>query len=165
MNMPQLDFEAVYEEHKGDVWKLVSRYLFTREDREDLFQEVFINIHKALPRFRGDSAVGTWIYRIAANSAVNHLKKRDRHRKAIKVLSTLRIIETEEPMVTDGTLLEKPLARLNPRQRMVVMLSDVEEKKLDEIAQILSLPLGTVKSTLHRAREILRKELVKHDRL
>jgi RNA polymerase sigma-70 factor (ECF subfamily) len=118
-----------------------------------------------LPRFRGDSAVGTWIYRIAANSAVNHLKKRDRHRKAIKVLSTLRIIETEEPVVTDEALLAKPLARLNPRQRMIVMLSDVEEKKLEEIAEILFLPLGTVKSTLHRAREILKKELMGHDRI
>jgi RNA polymerase sigma-70 factor (ECF subfamily) len=82
-----------------------------------------------------------------------------------QALSALRIIETEEPMVTDETLLEKPLARLNPRQRMIVMLADVEEKKLDEIAQLLSLPLGTVKSTLHRAREILKKELIKHDRL
>ena len=163
--MAQLDFEAVYSEHKENVWKLVSRYVFTREDREDLFQEAFINIHKALPRFRGDAAVGTWIYRIAVNSALNHLKKRDRHRKAIKVLSTLRIIETEEPVASDETLLEKPLARLNPRQRMIVMLSDVEEKKLEEISGLLSLPLGTVKSTLHRAREILKKELSRDDRL
>ncbi len=163
--MAQPDFSSVYEEHKGNVWKLVSRYVFTREDREDLFQEVFINVHKALPRFRGDSAVGTWIYRIAVNSAVNHLKKRDRHRKVIEVLSNLRLVETVEPERDEGASLEKPLAKLNPRQRMIVTLSDLEERKLEEIAQIMSLPLGTVKSTLHRAREILRKELSGHDKL
>jgi RNA polymerase sigma-70 factor, ECF subfamily len=163
--MVQLDFEAVYSEHKENVWRLVSRYVFTREDREDLFQEAFLNIHKALPRFRGEAAVGTWIYRITVNSALNHLKKRDRHKKAIQLLSTLRIIETEEPAAGDGAWLEKPLARLNPRQRMIVMLADVEEKKLEEIAQLMSLPLGTVKSTLHRAREILKKELNQNDRL
>ena len=163
--MAQLDFEAVYSEHKGNVWKLVSRYVFTREDREDLFQEAFINIHKALPRFRGEAAVGTWIYRITINSALNHLKKRDRHKKALQVLSALRIIETEEPAAGDEALLEKPLAKLNPRQRLIVMLSDVEEQKLEEIAQLMSLPLGTVKSTLHRARAILKKELSQDDRL
>jgi RNA polymerase sigma-70 factor (ECF subfamily) len=165
MYMAQLDFEAVYAEHKENVWKLVSRYVFSREDREDLFQEVFLNIHNALPRFRGDSSIGTWIYRVAANSAVNHLKKRDRRRKVINVLSSLRIIETEELPATNETALEKPLAKLNPRQRLIVILSDVEEKKLNEIAAIMGLPLGTVKSTLHRAREILKKELIKHDQL
>jgi RNA polymerase sigma-70 factor, ECF subfamily len=159
------DFESVYNEHKGTVWKLVSRYVFTREDREDLFQEIFINIHKALPRFRGDAALGTWIYRIAVNSAVNQLKKRERHKKVVQALSALRIIETEEPAAGEETSLEKPLAGLNPRQRMIVTLADVEERKLEEIAQLMSLPLGTVKSTLHRAREILKKELSRHDRL
>ena len=163
--MANLDFGAVYEEHKGNVWKLVSRYVFTREDREDLFQEVFINVHKSLPKFRGESAVGTWLYRIAVNSAVNHLKKRDRHRKVIEVLSGLRLVETVEPNLDEGSSLEGPLAKLNPRQRMIVTLSDIEEKKLDEIAQIMSLPLGTVKSTLHRAREVLRKELSGYDRI
>ena len=163
--MAQLDFAAVYGEHKENVWKLVSRYVFTREDREDLFQEAFINIHQALPRFRGEAAVGTWIYRITVNSALNQLKKRDRHKKVLRALSALRIIETEESAVGDAALLERPLAKLNSRQRMIVMLSDVEEKKLGEIAELLSLPLGTVKSTLHRAREILKKELNKNDRL
>ncbi len=163
--MAQTDFESVYEEHKANVWKLVSRYVFTREDREDLFQEVFINVHKALPRFRGESAVGTWLYRIGVNSAVNYLKKRDRQRKVVEVLSRLRLVDTAEPETGTGASLEKPLSKLKPRQRLIVTLSDIEEKKLEEIAEIMSLPLGTVKSTLHRAREILRKELSGYDRL
>ncbi|MBN3033630.1 MAG: sigma-70 family RNA polymerase sigma factor [Candidatus Saganbacteria bacterium] len=163
--MAGLDFETVYQEHKGNIWSLVSRYVFTAEDREDLFQEVFINVHRALPRFRGESAVGTWLYRIAVNTAVNQLKKRDRHRKVIEVLSGLRLIEAEEPAAGAGFSLERPLARLSPRQRMVVTLSDIEEKKLEEIAALMALPLGTVKSTLHRAREILKKELSAYDRL
>lgn len=163
--MGQLDFTQVYAEHKERVWQLISRYVFSREDREDLFQEVFLNVHKALPKFRGEAAVATWLYRITVNTAINYLKKRDRHRTVITVLSSLRIIETEEPIIAEATALEKPLRKLNPRQRLVLILSDVEEKKLEEIAEVTGLPLGTVKSTLHRAREAVKKELMKNDRI
>jgi RNA polymerase sigma-70 factor (ECF subfamily) len=160
--MAQLDFEAVYAEHKGNVWKLVSRYVFTREDREDLFQEVFLGVHKALPRFRGESSVGTWLYRITVNTAVTFLKKRDRHKIAIRILSGLRMLETEEILEKEEARLEGPLKKLNPLQRMVLVLSDVEEKKLSEIAEIMKVPVGTVKSNLHRARKMVEKEVRKN---
>jgi RNA polymerase sigma-70 factor (ECF subfamily) len=160
-----MDFTQIYNENKENVWKLVSRYVFAREDREDLFQEVFLNIHKALPRFRGEASVSTWLYRVTANTAINYLKRRDRHRRIVDVLANLRIVEAEEPTEMEAGSLERPLAKLNPRQRMVLILSDVEEKKLEEISEIMGLPVGTVKSNLSRAREVVKKELMKIDRI
>jgi RNA polymerase sigma-70 factor, ECF subfamily len=156
--MNELDFDVVYDECKGKVWSLVSRYVSLRQDKEDLFQEVFIKIHRALPRFRGEASVETWIYRIVANTSINYLNKRNRYKKLKEVLSTLRFVEDEVDVEIDESLF-KPLEKLNPQQRMIVLLSDVEEIKLDDIAEMLRIPVGTVKSNLHRAREIIKKEV------
>ncbi len=158
--MTERDFEQVYLGCRDNVWGMVSKYVFSREDREDLFQEVFLRIHKALRRFRRESSVNTWVYKIAVNTALNHLKKRKRYQWGRKMLSRLRIIEEAEPQerMTDMQNL-KPLEKLNPQQRMILLLAEVEEKKLNEVAEVMKVPLGTVKSNLHRAREILKKEL------
>ena len=162
--MDQADFLNIYSDHKEMVWKLVSRYVSEKTDREDLFQEVFLNIYKALKKFRGDSALGTWIYRITVNASINRLRKQRRYKKLQDVLKGFRIAECVEERaseISDGSLL-KPLERLNPQQRMILLLSDVEEKELAEIAGMLNIPIGTVKSNLHRAREIIQKEVMKN---
>jgi len=157
--MRDVDFSKVYDENKKLVWSLVSRYASNQQDREDLFQEVFFKIHKGLGKFRGDSSLETWIYRIAVNTAMNHLKKHKRLEAFKDFLAGLKLVErVEEPELPDAAIW-KPLEKLNPLQRTVLLLSDVEEKKLEEIASLLKLPIGTVKSNLHRAREIVRKEL------
>ncbi len=157
-----LDFKQVYDEFKGKVWNLTSRYVFSKQDREDIFQEIFIKIHKALPSFRGDSKIETWIYRITANTAINYLNKQKRYNLLKTILNGLRFIETDELVESAGKSLKRPLSKLNPRQRTILVLAEVEEKKLSEIAEILNLPLGTVKSGLHRAKEIVKKELIKN---
>lgn len=158
--MVKADFDQVYEENKIRVWKLVSRYVFTREDREDLFQEIFLKVHRALARFRGEAAVETWVYKIAVNCALNFLGRQKRLKWAKQMLGQFRVIEEDAPSAAAD--LEKPLRTLNPRQRMILMLAEVEEKKLEEIAEMLQLPLGTVKSTLHRARETVKEEVIKN---
>jgi len=75
------------------------------------------------------------------------------------MLSNLRIVEDEAPEPATDLEELKPLKKLNPQQRMVLLLAEVEEKKLEEIAEIMKIPIGTVKSTLHRAREIIKKEV------
>lgn len=157
--MQQYDFEEIYAKHKENVWNLISKYVFSQHDREDIFQEVFLNIHRALPKFRGESAIETWIYRITVNTAINYLKKKKRYDKLKEVLNGFRSIEKEEEEEPVESSVWKPLEKLNPRQRMILLLSDVEEKNLEEIGRILDIPVGTVKSNLHRAREIIRKEL------
>ncbi|MBI5699447.1 sigma-70 family RNA polymerase sigma factor [Candidatus Saganbacteria bacterium] len=160
--MVKADFDQVYEEHKIKVWKLVSRYVFTREDREDLFQEIFLKVHRALPRFRGEAALDTWIYKIAVNTALNYLNRQNRFGWAKQMLGNLRMVEEEAPEPATDLEELKPLKKLNPQQRMVLLLAEVEEKKLEEIAEMMKIPIGTVKSTLYRAREILKKEARKN---
>jgi RNA polymerase sigma-70 factor (ECF subfamily) len=163
--MGQLDFSTIYNEHKELVWRLVGKYVAKQHDREDLFQEVFLRVHQALPRFRGDSAPGTWIYRITVNTAINYVKKQQRYRLLTDLLAGLRFEESIPTSDVEATSLLKPLEKLNPQQRTILLLADVEEKKLEEIAQTLNLPLGTVKSNLHRAREIIKKEVKKNGEL
>jgi RNA polymerase sigma-70 factor (ECF subfamily) len=157
--MAKFDFARIYEDSKAGVWRLVSKYVFSREDREDLFQEIFLKVHRALPRFRGESSLDTWIYKITVNTALNFLNRQNRFRWAKQMLSGLRAIEAEPPEIATDLEELKPLNKLNPQQRMVLLLAEVEEKKLEEIAEIMKIPIGTVKSTLFRAREIIKKEV------
>ena len=160
--MTQFDFARVYAEHKESVWKLVSRYVATQQDREDLFQEVFLKIYKALPRFRGEAKLDTWIYRITVNTSLNYLKKRKRDAGLKELLSRFRFVEGKEEEKEEEAL-SQPLQKLNPLQRIILILAEVEERKLEEIARTLNIPLGTVKSNLFRAREIIKKELNKNE--
>jgi len=127
--MSQIDFIQIYADYKENVWKLVSRYVSPQQDKEDLFQEVFLKIHKALPKFRGEASLLTWIYRVTVNTALNYLKKQKRYKMIKDVFSNLRIVEVDESEEAGENLLLKPLEKLNPRQKMVLILSDVEEKK------------------------------------
>ncbi|MCX5751090.1 MAG: sigma-70 family RNA polymerase sigma factor [Candidatus Saganbacteria bacterium] len=161
--MDQYDFSGIYITYKQKVWGLVSKYVSTCHDKEDLFQEVFLKVHKALPKFRGEAEVGTWIYRIAVNTAITFLQKQKRYRLLKDLLDKMRVFEAEEADLSVTGELYGPLEKLNPKQRMILVLAEVEEKKLEEIAQTLNLPVGTVKSNLNRAKEILRKELGKND--
>ena len=161
--MAQFDFAKIYAEHKDAVWKLVSRYAASKPDREDLFQEVFLKIHKALPHFRGEAKLDTWIYRITVNTSLNYLKKRKRYAGLKEILGKLRFVEEKEEEKEGEEKLSKSLQKLNPLQRMILILADVEEKKLEEIAKTLNIPVGTVKSNLFRARELVKKELNKNE--
>lgn len=156
--MAQIDFAHVYLNNKEKIWNLLAKYVPARQDREDLFQEVFLRIHKALPRFRGEAAVETWVYRIAVNTAINYVKKQQRFRKMREVLRGFRILEDRVDEPADDSVW-RPMEKLNPLQRMILLLSDVEEFKIEEISTMLKVPIGTVKSNLHRAREMVRKEL------
>jgi RNA polymerase sigma-70 factor (ECF subfamily) len=161
--MDNLDFSKVYNDSKTNVWNLVSKFVFSQQDREDLFQEVFVSIHKGLKNFRGDSSLSTWIYRVASNTAINHVNKKNRYKSLLNLLHLQRNDEASEPRDHSAGLEDlEPLKILNPKQRMILILADVEEKKLDEISEIMKIPSGTVKSNLFRAREIIKKEVVKN---
>ena len=162
--MTRPDFDQIYEAHKQKVWKLAARFVNSRPDQEDLFQEIFLKINKALPKFRGEASLNTWIFRLAVNTALNFIKKQKRYRALKDLLSWFRPEEMPESRIPEERL-SLPLNKLNPQQRMILILSDVEELKLEEIARLLGLPVGTVKSNLHRSREIIKKELEKNEGL
>ena len=77
-------------------------------------------------------------------------------------LTLIRMVEIEEPVENEEQLLLKPLEKLSPQQKAILILADVEEKKIREIADILKLPIGTIKSNLHRARDIVKRELMQN---
>ncbi|NQU17155.1 MAG: RNA polymerase sigma factor [Candidatus Saganbacteria bacterium] len=159
-----MDFHEVYNNHQKLVWNLISRFVFTKEDREDLFQDVFIKIHKALPKFKGESKIETWIYRITINTGINYAKKQQRQRFLGDLLRKSGIVRDKEEDISQkvetGNSLLKPLESLNPKQRMIILLAEVQEMNLVEIAEHMKIPVGTVKSNLHRAKEILKKEVI-----
>ena len=131
----------------------------TRADAEDLLQEIFLLAYRKLPEFRGDSTVGTWLYRLAMNRCLDHLKSRQT--RASGATSSL----DEETMagprhVPDGGIhrldLERAIARLPEGARAAFVLHDVEGFQHNEIAAILGITEGTSKSQLHKARLKLR---------
>ncbi len=168
-------YETLIAEFQQPVFNLVSRLVDDPEDACDVVQEVFIKVFRNIGSFRGQSSLKTWIYRIAVNEANNQRRwfRRHKHRE-------IGLWEEDEgrsrsygdvlpdprrspydlaiSAETQG-LLEEALVRLNPNFRAAVVLRDVEDLSYEEIASVLGLSLGTVKSRILRGREALRKAL------
>ena len=131
----------------------------TRADAEDLLQEIFLLAYRKLPEFRGDSAVGTWLYRLAMNRCLDHLKNRQ-----TKVRGATTTLDEETmpgpKVVADGGIkrldLERAIPRLPDGARAAFVLHDVEGFQHHEIASILGISEGTSKSQVHKARLKLR---------
>jgi RNA polymerase sigma-70 factor (ECF subfamily) len=152
-------FEELYRQHSTRLFNLAWRMCGTRADAEDLLQEIFLLAHRKLPEFRGDSAVGTWLYRLAMNRCLDHLKSRQA--RANGATTELDEETMAAPvLVADGGLgridLERAIAQLPERARAAFVLHDVEGFQHHEIATILSISEGTSKSQVHKARLKLR---------
>ena len=131
----------------------------TRADAEDLLQEIFLQAYRKLPEFRGESSVGTWLYRLAMNRCLDHLKSRQtRTSGATTVLDEQTMIASTSP--GDGGInrldLERAIAQLPEGARAAFLLHDVEGFQHQEIAAILGISEGTSKSQVHKARIRLR---------
>jgi RNA polymerase sigma-70 factor (ECF subfamily) len=142
-------------------------------DAGDIVQEVFLKVFRNIGSFRGNSSLKTWIYRIAVNEAYNHRRWFSRHQRQEIALQT----DEGGPSCADTladpgrtpfdqaadhetrALIEAALDKLNPKFRTVVVLRDIEDLTYDEIAAVLDVSLGTVKSRILRGREALRKIL------
>lgn len=170
-------FDRLVEGHLSRVWAVVWRILRHREDTEDVVQEVFLAAFQALPRYRGDSRLSTWLHRIAVTRALNHLdRKEERMRRALRgvgrpedrlesgsdgpaawilrdTLTPLQALEADDLMKR----LAACLSRLPAAWRVVLTLRDVDARPYEEIARIAGLALGTVRSRLARARLALRQ--------
>lgn len=162
-------FAALLRLHQDRIFDLLVRMLGDRAEAEDVTQEVFLSFHKALPGFRGDAKISTWLFRIAKNHCLNRIKylgRRggDRH-VALEVADDPARGEGPEP--PDRALerrrrdeqVQAAIATLPEEQRLVVVLRDIEGLDYEEIAEVLEQPLGTVKSRLHRGRLALAKKL------
>jgi RNA polymerase sigma-70 factor, ECF subfamily len=170
--------EAAFNElvtlYERRVFALVFRMLHRREEAEDLAQEVFVQVFKAIDQFRGDSKLSTWIYRIAVNLCKNRSKYLQRRHanahddvddmldrsalaggKGVSVGAVGRPDELVEGRQLE-TIVRRAIAHIDPDFREVLVLRDVEDMSYEEIAAVTGLPEGTVKSRIHRARAQLR---------
>jgi RNA polymerase sigma-70 factor (ECF subfamily) len=152
-------FEELYRQHSTRLFNLAWRMCGTRADAEDLLQEIFLLAYRKLPEFRGDAAVGTWLYRLAMNRCLDHLKSRQT--RASGAMTPLDEEAMPGPsMVNDGGVkrldLERAIARLPEGARAVFVLHDVEGFQHHEVATILGISEGTSKSQVHKARLRLR---------
>jgi RNA polymerase sigma-70 factor (ECF subfamily) len=161
------------------VFRLVLRMLNDRAEAEDVAQEVFVTIFKAIGNFRGDSKLSTWIYRIATNHCKNRIKYLDRRARGKKseldevsehaamesasMSSSAQVARPDEQAEANQIegIVRAAIAELDEDQRELVILRDVENLSYEEIQQITGLPEGTVKSRLHRARLSLMKSVQK----
>jgi RNA polymerase sigma-70 factor (ECF subfamily) len=167
-------YESLVSRFQQPVYNLVLRLMEEPGDACDVVQEVFLKIFRNVEHFRSQSSLKTWIYRIAVNEAHNYRRWFFRHRRKEVVLEETREdLQNAGPAVPDGApspldyvldrekraLIEQALARINPSFRAAVVLRDLEDFSYEEIADILQISLGTVKSRIMRGREALRQEL------
>jgi RNA polymerase sigma-70 factor (ECF subfamily) len=167
-------FNELVLTYERRVFALVFRMLGRRDEAEDLAQEVFVQVFKAIDQFRGESKLSTWIYRIAVNLCKNRTKYLSRRHagrqedvdaiadratfasaKGVSVGNVSRPDELVEGMQLE-VVVKRAIAQMDPDFRTVLVLRDVEDLSYEEIGAITGLPEGTVKSRIHRGRAQLK---------
>jgi len=168
-------YTVLVERHSDLVYAIVSRIVLNEADADDVAQEAFVRAYHALPRFRGDSKFSSWLYRIAVNRSLTHLKRKKRRAAALDPTTGARAeVEASLEASREGpdeavlreerrAMVRKAVSGLPPRYRAVVTLFYLEERNYKEVAEILGIPMGTLKKHLHRARALLRDALAGRD--
>jgi RNA polymerase sigma-70 factor (ECF subfamily) len=160
-------FDLLVLKYQGRVAQLISRYLNNAAEVEDVTQEAFIKAYRALPNFRGDSAFYTWLYRIAANAAKNHLVALGRRptsdmalddSEVFDVLGRLKDHQSPDEVIMGQeleVLISRTIEELPVELRAALTLREFEGLSYEEIADVLECPIGTVRSRIFRAREAI----------
>ncbi|MBA3580162.1 MAG: sigma-70 family RNA polymerase sigma factor [Gemmatimonadota bacterium] len=169
-------FRELLRRYERPVFSLVFRMVRDRDTAEDLAQESFIKVLNNIDRYRPEFKFSSWLFKIANNVAIDHLRKRtvdtvslegsryatttaEAESSAIPVASKDQSALEEMESKELGGAIEKAVASLRPEYRACILLRHVEDRSYEEIAATLDLPLGTVKTYIHRARHELRKAL------
>ena len=163
-------FEELIKRHEGRVYRLLYRMMGNKEDAEDLTQETFLSLHRHGHRFRAEARFSTFVYRVAANAALNRRRSLGRGRARVDKLKVRQEAGDDLPSSPrnpeDSALghelsghVREALESLSPSLRMPVILYDIEGLAYGEIARVLGIAEGTVKSRIHRARQALREQL------
>jgi RNA polymerase sigma-70 factor (ECF subfamily) len=158
--------------YQDRLFNTLLRFLGNAEDARDVLQEAFLNAYLALENFKGDSQLYTWLYRIAMNTAMTHKRKErvalsrrvNRSDAAEEPADRSAYNRPESNMVRteEGQRVQDALAKLSAEHRLVLILKDMDGQKYEEMAAALDVPIGTIRSRLHRARLELR-ELLERD--
>ncbi len=163
---PQLELRAIFLAHHRQLFNIAYRLTGSREEAEDVVQQIFVRLSRDLARFRREAELSTWLYRIVVNSSLDVLR-RFRRRRRQEIPMSLIVNEPFHSTAAETHLhraelaekLQQALARLRPPFRAVIVLRDFEDMTYDQIAEVLRLDAGTVASRLSRARLKLKSEL------
>ena len=169
----QDSFAQLVQQHQRRVFNLVFRMLQQYEEAKEVTQETFLAAWQGLPSFRGDARFSTWLYRIAYNCALKQLEQRKRDRAIQVELQTEEMVAsfTQEQRVdaeiesrARQALVHEQLANLPAKYRIVLVLRHLQDMTYEEMAEILTMPIGTIKTHLFRARNLLKERLEMFDR-
>ncbi len=165
-------FDILVRKYQHKLAKLISRYIQDPSDVMDVSQEAFIKAYRALPRFRGDSAFYTWLYRIAINTAKNHLVAKGRRPQSVDIdadegqrfetIPKLRDNATPERLILRdeiGQVIFQAIEELPDDLRTAITLRELDGLSYEEIAEAMDCPIGTVRSRIFRAREAIDSKL------
>ncbi len=165
-------FDLLMLKYQHKIVNLVMRYVRDPELALDITQDAFIKAYRALPRFRGDSAFYTWMYRIAVNTAKNHLAAQRRRPTDVELdlqdpeqydlHAKLKETDTPEGVTLSNELqeaVERAISALPEDLRTAIVLRELEGMSYEEIAQTMECPVGTVRSRIFRARDAIGKKV------
>ena len=153
-------FEELVRIYQADIWRLCFHLLGSHSLADDVTQDAFIRAYRFLPRYRGDSKFSTWLFSIARNCALDELRRAGRRRRVEDALESQPRPKPAEP--TLAIEVREAVAALDLDLREPLVLIDVMGQSYAEVAEAMRLPLGTVKSRVHRARDLLGKALGDH---
>ena len=163
---PTADFDHIVEEHSGFVYNVAFRMMGNPQDAEDVAQEAFLSAYRAFGRFRGESRVTTWLYRITVNAALMRLRKEKKARELTRTgLDDVDVPDWSDApyrAATDSELgdrLREGIGMLPDDMKAAVVLRDIEELSNAEAADVIGISVPALKSRLHRGRVLLRKHL------
>lgn len=168
-------FERLLKKYEKYVCTTVYSVIRNRDESFDVAQEVFLKVYHNIGTFKGESSFSSWLYRIAKNTAFDYLRKNKNHRKNVSLTfendkgeeAYIEVVDTSDKSSPEKCILKKEssdilyeaLDEINPQHKEIIELRYLGEYSYEEIAEILSLEPGTVKSRLFRAREALRTKL------
>lgn len=172
----ELAFRELIRRYERPVFSLIYRMVRDRELAEDLAQETFVKVLNAIESYRPEYKFSSWIFKIANNAAIDHLRRRELDTLSLEgardattperaEATALQISDKGESALEEmearelGGAIERAIAKLRPEYRSCILLRHVEDRSYEEIAETLGLPLGTVKTYIHRARAELQREL------
>ena len=169
-------FRELVRRYQRPVFSLIYRMVRDRELAEDLAQETFIKVLNAIERYRPEFKFSSWIFKIANNATIDHLRRKELDTLSLEgcpdattpdriEATALKIGDTTENPLEElearelGSAIERAIATLRPEYKACIILRHVEGRPYEEISEILDLPLGTIKTYIHRARAELRELL------
>ena len=159
-------FGALVEQYRDNVYRLAYRMCGNAYDADEAAQEAFVAAWRALPNFRGDAKFSTWLYRLTTNAAIDVMRREKRHQTVGDGEMMELADDADSPQETverteQQEAVQKALATLSEEYREVLLLRYMEELDYAEIAEVLQLPSGTVKSRINRAKAALKTALLK----